>query len=125
MAEKMFMRVDEVAEAMDVSIPYAFKVIRRMNTGLKEAGCITIDGRVDRKYFRNSFTAPEITKGGDKMPAYRMDNGKWYAICWFMDWQGSRRQKCKKSITVLTADGALQNGAPGEGSGYFLQAELI
>ena len=55
MAEKMFMRVDEVAEAMDVSIPYAFKVIRRMNTGLKEAGCITIDGRVDRKYFQEQF----------------------------------------------------------------------
>ena len=32
------------------------------------------------------------------MPAYRMDNGKWYAICWFTDWQGSRRQKCKRGF---------------------------
>lgn len=55
MAESMFMRVDEVAEAMDVSIPYAYKIIRRMNAELKKTGCITIDGRIDRKFFKEQF----------------------------------------------------------------------
>lgn len=52
---KLFMRVDEVAEVMEVSIPYAYKVIRKMNAELKKAGCITLDGRIDRKYFMEQF----------------------------------------------------------------------
>lgn len=55
MSEKLFMRVDEVAEVMEVSIPYAYKVIRKMNAELKKAGCITLDGRIDRKYFMEQF----------------------------------------------------------------------
>ena len=51
MAERMFMRVGEVAEALDVSIPYAYKLIRELNEELKRRGCITIAGRIDRKYF--------------------------------------------------------------------------
>jgi len=35
MAEKMFMRVGEVAEALDVSTPYAYKLIRKLNGELK------------------------------------------------------------------------------------------
>ena len=31
MAEKMFMRVDEVASALDISTPYAYKLIRKLN----------------------------------------------------------------------------------------------
>ena len=37
MAGKMFMRVDEVAEELDVSIPYAYKLIRKMNEELEKA----------------------------------------------------------------------------------------
>lgn len=37
MPEKMFMRVQEVAETLDVSIPYAYKLIRAMNAELKQA----------------------------------------------------------------------------------------
>ena len=48
MAGKMFMRVDEVAEELYVSIPYAYKLIRKMNEELKKTGCITIAGRIDR-----------------------------------------------------------------------------
>ena len=53
--EKMFMRVEEVAEALDVSVPYAYKLIRKMNAELKKNGCITIAGRVDRKFFYEHF----------------------------------------------------------------------
>lgn len=55
MAEKMFMRVDEVAQSLDVSIPYAYKLIRQFNEELKKKGCITIAGRIDRKYFYEKF----------------------------------------------------------------------
>lgn len=55
MAGKMFMRVEEVAEELDVSIPYAYKLIRKMNEELKKRGCITIAGRIDRKFFYEKF----------------------------------------------------------------------
>ncbi len=55
MAEKIFMSVEEVAEVLDVSVSYAYKIIRQMNTELKKAGCITIAGRIDRKFFYEKF----------------------------------------------------------------------
>ena len=55
MAEKIFMSVEEVAEVLDVSVPYAYKLIRQMNEELKATGCITIAGRVDRKFFYEKF----------------------------------------------------------------------
>lgn len=55
MSETMFMRVEEVAEEMGVSIPYAYKLIRNLNKELKATGCITIAGRIDRKFFHEKF----------------------------------------------------------------------
>ena len=55
MAGQMFMRVDEVAEELGVSKPYAYKLIRAMNEELKKTGCITIAGRIDRKFFYEKF----------------------------------------------------------------------
>ena len=34
-----FMRVDEVVEELDVSRPYAYRVIRQLNNELKKLGC--------------------------------------------------------------------------------------
>ena len=55
MAGQMFIRVEEVAKELDVSIPYAYKLIRSMNAELKKTGCITISGRIDRKFFYEKF----------------------------------------------------------------------
>lgn len=55
MPEKMFMRVEEVADVLDVSTPYAYKLIRKLNEELKKEGCITISGRIDRRYFYEKF----------------------------------------------------------------------
>jgi len=52
---KMFMFAKEVVEELEVSIPYAYKLIRSLNEELKRAGCITIAGRVDRKFFYEKF----------------------------------------------------------------------
>ena len=55
MAGQMFMRVDEVAEELGVSKPYAYRLIRELNEELKKTGCITISGRIDRKFFYEKF----------------------------------------------------------------------
>lgn len=55
MAGKMFMHVEEVAEELGVSVAYAYKLIRSMNEELKKTGCITISGRIDRKFFYEKF----------------------------------------------------------------------
>lgn len=52
---KMFLRAEDVAEIMDVSIPYACKLIRWMNKELVQKGCFTIAGRIDRKFFYDHF----------------------------------------------------------------------
>ena len=44
--EKMYIRVDEVMEALEVSESYAYKLIKRLNRELEAMGCQTIPGRV-------------------------------------------------------------------------------
>ena len=48
MANQIFMRVNEVAEELGISIPFAYRIIRQMNEELAKTGCITIAGRIDR-----------------------------------------------------------------------------
>ena len=55
MSNTMFMRVNEVAEELGVSVAYAYKLIRKLNKELEQTGCITIAGRIDKKYFREKF----------------------------------------------------------------------
>jgi DNA-binding IclR family transcriptional regulator len=46
-----FMRVDEVAEELGVSKSYAYKIVQRLNTELKNMGYLTVAGRVSKQYF--------------------------------------------------------------------------
>ena len=55
MAGQIFMRVEEVAEELGVSVAYAYKLIRSMNEELRRKGCIVIAGRIDRKFFYEKF----------------------------------------------------------------------
>ncbi|MDO4355748.1 MAG: LysR family transcriptional regulator [Clostridia bacterium] len=57
--EKKFIRVDEVAKELDVSVPYAYKIIRKLNDELKEKGFVTIAGRVNRQYFNERLYGVE------------------------------------------------------------------
>lgn len=61
--EKLFMRVEEVAEVMEVSVAYAYKIIRQMNEELKKTGCITLQGRIDRKFFYEHFYSSRDQRG--------------------------------------------------------------
>ena len=51
MASNNFLRVDEVAEELDVSKSYAYKIVRQLNKELESKGIITVSGRVNKKYF--------------------------------------------------------------------------
>ena len=62
MAVDLFMRVDEVAEVMGVSVSYAYKIIRRFNKVLKKTGCVTMKGRIDRQFFYDNFYSTRKNK---------------------------------------------------------------
>lgn len=53
--DNKFIRVDEVAQELFVSKPYAYKLIKKLNDELKEQGFITIAGRVNHQYFQESY----------------------------------------------------------------------
>ena len=64
-----FIRVEEVAEELQVSIPYAYKLIKKLNDELEAKGFITIAGRVSRQYFNQRlYSTPEDT-GSNEAPA--------------------------------------------------------
>lgn len=46
-----FMKVNEVAEELEVSVPYAYKIIRKLNEELEGKGYLTVKGRINRDYF--------------------------------------------------------------------------
>ena len=53
------LRVEDVAREPDVSVSYAYKVIRQLNKELKEKGFITIAGRINRQYFNERIYGAE------------------------------------------------------------------
>lgn len=53
--DNRFIRAEEVAAELDVSKPYAYKLIRQLNEELKAKGFLTIAGRVNRQYFNERF----------------------------------------------------------------------
>ena len=66
MSKSIFMRVDEVAEILDVSEAYAYKLIRKLNKELAKTGCITISGRIDRNFFMDQFYHAEKLPNDEK-----------------------------------------------------------
>jgi Mn-dependent DtxR family transcriptional regulator len=55
MGSKNFIRAEEIARELEVSKPYAYKLVREMNDDLKKKGFITIAGRVSRQFFEEKF----------------------------------------------------------------------
>lgn len=55
MSKELFVRAEEVAGALGISKPYAYKLVREMNEELKQKGFLTILGRVSRRYFEEKF----------------------------------------------------------------------
>ena len=55
MSKELFVRAEEVAGALGISKPYAYKLVRAMNEEQKQKGFLTIPGRVSRNYFEEKF----------------------------------------------------------------------
>ena len=55
MNENSFMKVNDVAEELGISVSHAYKIMQQLNRELKEKGYMTIAGRVNRKYFMEKF----------------------------------------------------------------------
>ena len=51
MENKRFLNVNDVAAFMGISVPMAYKIIRRLNDELSAQGFITVAGKVSRRYF--------------------------------------------------------------------------
>lgn len=60
MENKRFLNVDDVAGYMDVSVPTAYKIIRRMNNDLQKQGYIVVAGKVSRAYFEKKVYGSAI-----------------------------------------------------------------
>ena len=57
--ESKIIRAEEVAKELDVSVPYAYKITRKLNDELKAKGYITVAGRVNRQYFNERLYGAE------------------------------------------------------------------
>lgn len=45
------MKVEEVAQELEISKSYAYKVVQKLNAELESKGYLTISGRVNKQYF--------------------------------------------------------------------------
>lgn len=51
MGSKRFITAQDIVEELDVSVSYAYKLIRKLNAEREAKGFVTIKGRVSRQYF--------------------------------------------------------------------------
>lgn len=63
--EKMFLRVTDVEEILDVSESYAYKLIRKLNKEMRDMGFQVIPGRIDTKFFYEHFYQTRDYERGD------------------------------------------------------------
>lgn len=68
--------VDEVCERLKVSRSYAYRVIRRLNSDLKDRGILTIPGKVNSAYLEERYFATESLGATRQDQAYAQDGGK-------------------------------------------------
>ena len=57
--EKKFIRVDEVARELDISISHAYKIMYQLNEELEAKGFVTVSGRLNRQYFNERLYGAE------------------------------------------------------------------
>lgn len=56
----MFIKASEVSKIMDISISYAYRIIKTLNEELTEKGYLTVHGRTSRKYFYERIYGKEV-----------------------------------------------------------------
>jgi hypothetical protein len=65
MKSKMYVKADEIAADLDVSVAYAYKVIQKLNRELKSQGYMVISGRVSRQFYEEKFYGLSAISKGD------------------------------------------------------------
>lgn len=65
MENKNFLDVNDVANYMGISIPTAYKVIKKMNNELDGLGYITVAGRISKQFFETKVFGCSTWKGGE------------------------------------------------------------
>ncbi|MBR3573842.1 MAG: ICEBs1 excisionase [Lachnospiraceae bacterium] len=53
--DKIYINAPELSKMLDISLGYAYKIIRRMNKDLEKQGFLVISGKVPRKYFEQHW----------------------------------------------------------------------
>lgn len=68
MGKRKMLNAKEVAEVLEISISYAYKIIDQLNGELQKAGYLTIPGKVDSLYLEKRYFPSEekilIDRGG-------------------------------------------------------------
>lgn len=69
MQNTILIGADEIAQKLDVSKAFAYKVVRDLNNELKQRGFIVIAGKVSRRFFEERFYgySNENGIGGEKI----------------------------------------------------------
>ncbi len=83
---------------LNVSKPYAYKLIRQLNEELKAKGFITIAGRKNRQYFYERLYG--AGKGKCKCRYLRMKITVLGMMARYVNWKGERKQKCKRGFAT-------------------------
>ena len=55
MKEKKYLKAQDVAAYMEISIPMAYKIIRSLNDELVAQGYLVVAGRINRSYFEKKI----------------------------------------------------------------------
>lgn len=60
--KKRFLNVNDISEYMSISIPMAYKIIRKLNNELSDQGYLTIAGKVSATYFEQKVYGIEPSR---------------------------------------------------------------
>lgn len=52
---KLLLTAKEVSEYLSISVPMAYKIIRKLNDELEDKGYIVICGKINRQYFESKI----------------------------------------------------------------------
>ena len=63
---QIYMRANEVAEELGISVGHAYKIIQTLNEELEKRGYIVLRGRIDRKFFHAKLYTTRSETGGEK-----------------------------------------------------------
>ncbi len=61
-----FITVAEIQKVLGVSESKAYRIVRSLNSELKEDGFFVLPGRVSRQYFKERFYGLQTKEGGEE-----------------------------------------------------------